>query len=90
VQEETLGITLAELQQALMKEWRLPALLIRLDDAQQADNAQVKNVALAVRLARHTAHGWDNAALPDDVADIADMLLMGNAPTLKLLLEIDA
>ena len=34
----------------------------------------VRNVALAVRLARHTARGWDNAAIPDDVADIAALL----------------
>lgn len=34
-------------------------------------------VLLAVRLARHTAQGWDNAAVPDDVEDIAKLL---NAP----------
>ncbi len=90
VQHATLGITLANLQQALMKAWRLPALLIRLYDAHHAANSQVKNVALAVRLARHTAHGWNNAALPDDVADIAALLLLGCEPTLKLLQEIDA
>ena len=90
VQQSTLGITLADLQQALMKAWRLPALLIRLDDEQLADNPQVKNVALAVRLARHTAQGWNNAALPDDVADIAELLQLSATSTLKLLQEIDA
>lgn len=90
VQHLVLGVTLAELQQALMKAWRLPALLIRLDDEQHADRPQVKNVALAVRLARHTAHGWDNAALPDDISEIADLLQLAPAPTLKLLQEIDA
>jgi HD-like signal output (HDOD) protein len=89
VQHSVLGITLGELQQALMKAWRLPALLIRLDDEQHADSPQVKNVALAVRLARHTVQGWENAALPDDVADIAELLQLGTAPTLKLLQEID-
>ncbi len=88
-QQAVLGISLADLQQALMKAWRLPALLIRLDDEQQADSPQVKNVALAVRLARHTAQGWDNAALPDDVSDIAALLQLGTEPTLKLLQEID-
>jgi hypothetical protein len=34
----------------------------------------VRNVVLAVRLARHTAHGWDNAAIPDDVDEIAQLL----------------
>ncbi len=90
VQQSVLGITLGDLQQALMKAWRLPALLIRLDDEKHGDSPQVKNVSLAVRLARHTAKGWDNAALPDDVADIAELLQLGTMPTLKLLREIDA
>ena len=46
--------------------------------------------ATAVRVARHTAQGWDNAALPDDVADIGALLQLGPAPTLKLLHEIDS
>ena len=90
VQREVLGIELADLQQALMKAWRLPELLIRLDDAHHAESTQVQNVVYAVRLARHTAHGWDNAALPDDVAEIAAMLQLGVEPTLTLLHEIDA
>ena len=89
VQQEVLGITLADLQQALMKAWRLPALLIRLDDERHADSAQVKNVALAVRLARHSAEGWGNAALPDDLAAIADLLQLSGAATLKLVQEVD-
>jgi hypothetical protein len=48
----------------------------------------VRNVLLAVRLARHTAAGWDNAALADDVRDIAALLNLGEAPTLKLLRDI--
>ena len=85
-----LGIKLDDLQHALMKTWRLPELLIRLDDAGHAENSQVKNVRLAVRLARHTAMGWDNPALPDDVTEIAALLLLGTEPTLKLLRKIDA
>ena len=85
-----LGITLAALQQALMRAWRLPELLIKLGDERHAESSQVKNVMLAVRLARHTARGWDNAALPDDISDIGALLLLGNAPTLKLLHDIDA
>jgi HD-like signal output (HDOD) protein len=89
-QRAVLGIELADLQQALMKAWRLPALLIRLGDDRHAEHAQVKNVLLAVRVARHTTLGWDNAAVPDDVADIGALLQLGPAPTLKLLHEIDA
>jgi len=31
---------------------------------------------LAANLARHSAQGWDNAALPDDFRDIASLLRM--------------
>jgi hypothetical protein len=89
-QQAVLGITLVDLQQSLMRIWHLPELLIRLGDARHAGSPQVRNVMLAVRLARHTAHGWDNAALPDDVAQIAELLQLGEVPTQKLLREIDA
>jgi HD-like signal output (HDOD) protein len=89
-QREVLGIELGELQQALMKAWRLPALLVQLDDDQHAERSQVRNVLLAVRVARHTAQGWDNAALADDIADIGALLQLGPQPTLALLRDIDA
>ena len=73
-----------------MNAWRLAGLLIRPDGTRHAESSQVKNVTLAVRLARHSALGWDNAALPDDVAEIAALLLLGAEPTPKLLREIDA
>jgi len=89
-QQAVLGIELAALQQALMKAWRLPALLVQLGDDHHVDNAQVRNVMLATRVARHTAHGWDNAALADDIADIGELLQLGPGPTLALLHDIDA
>lgn len=89
VQREVLNIELADLQQSLMKAWRLPELLIRISDDAHAEQASVKNVALAVRLARHTAQGWDNAAIPDDVADIAALLNLSYGATLQLIREIE-
>jgi HD-like signal output (HDOD) protein len=89
VQRELLNIELADLQQALMRAWRLPELLVQVNDDRHADTAQVRNVSLALRLARHTAHGWDNPALPDDVRDTAALLNLGEGPTLKLLRDID-
>jgi HD-like signal output (HDOD) protein len=80
---------LSALQQALMKAWRLPSLLIRLDDDDHAESSQVKNVLLAVRVARHSTQGWDNAALPDDVAAVAALLQLSVASAMKLLREID-
>ena len=89
-QRAVLGVALADLQQLLMKAWRLPELLVRISDDQHADTAQVRNVLLAIRLARHTALDWDNPAVPDDVTDIAWLLNLGELPTRKLLLELDA
>ncbi len=80
-----LNVELPDLQQSLMKSWRLPELLIRISDERHAENANVRSVTLAVRLARHTAQGWDNAAIPDDVKDIAALLNLSQAATLEFL-----
>lgn len=91
IQRQLLGTTLPELQHELMQRWRLPQVLQHIaDDARHNDSAQVRNVLLAVRLARHTAHGWENPAIPDDIRDIADLLHLGLEPTRNLLLEIDS
>ncbi len=88
IQRELLRVELRELQQALMREWHLPERLVRITDERHAETAQVRSVQLAVRLARHTARGWDNAALADDVRDIAALLNLGETPTLRLLQDI--
>ena len=90
VQEQMLGVKLPELQHALMLAWRLPDLLVRCADDSHAEHPSVKSVALATRIARHTAHGWDNAAVPDDVREIADLLGMSEAATLAWLIEVDS
>lgn len=86
-QLEVLGVELADLQQALMRAWRLPELLIRISDDRHADNAGVQSVMLGLRLARHTAQGWDNPAIPDDIAEIAHLLNLSPAATLQLVRE---
>ena len=68
------NIDLSDLRQELMKEWHFPDLLIRISDPKHAAHPIVRNVLLAVRLARHTSEGWDNAALPDDIAESATLL----------------
>lgn len=89
VQRELLNVELPDLQHALMLAWRLPPLLVRISDDRHADSAQVKNVLLAIRVARHSAQGWDNPALPDDVAEVTDLLQIGVEPAWRLLREID-
>lgn len=88
-QREVLHVTLTELQHALLTAWRLPALLVRITDDQRQADPQVRNVLLAIRLARHSAAGWDNAALPSDIDDIAALLRLGTEPTWRLLHDID-
>jgi HD-like signal output (HDOD) protein len=89
VQRQLLNIELIDLQQLLLRAWELPQLLVRINDERHADAPEVRNVLLAVRLARHSALDWDNPALADDVDDIAALLNLGEAPTRKLLREID-
>ncbi|MBI5890395.1 MAG: HDOD domain-containing protein [Nitrosomonadales bacterium] len=74
VQEQVLGFALGDLQKALVQKWELPELLLTLMDDQNAQKQRVRNVTLAVNLARHSANGWDDAALPDDYKDIGELL----------------
>jgi HD-like signal output (HDOD) protein len=87
-QQALLHIELGDLQQALMKTWGLPGLLVQISDNHASPLAQVRNVQLAIRLARHSAQGWDNAALPDDIDEIAALLNLGLTPTLHLLHDL--
>ena len=73
-QEQVLGFSLDALQLALAREWGLPQLLLTLMDGECAEQTRVRNVILAVNLARHSANGWDDAALPDDYMDIGELL----------------
>ena len=88
-QRDVLNAELNDIQHVLMQLWRLPEILVRITDDSHAENSQVRNVLLAIRVARHTMHGWDNSALPDDIRDIAALLHLGIEPTRQLLLDID-
>lgn len=77
LQRFVFNIDLNDLRQELMKHWGFSELLVRISDGKHPDHPMVRNVLLAVRLARHTEKGWDNPALPDDIDDIAKLL---NAP----------
>jgi HD-like signal output (HDOD) protein len=74
VQEQVLGFALTDLQKALVEKWGLPELLMTLMDGANSTKPRVRNVTLAVNLARHSANGWDDAALPDDYKDIGALL----------------
>ena len=73
-QREVYGVALDELQAKLVHLWRLPQLLVDLLDPANAEQPRVQNVKLAVDLARHSSHGWNDAALPDDFSAIENLL----------------
>ncbi|MCX9157987.1 HDOD domain-containing protein [Niveibacterium sp. 24ML] len=73
-QKSTMGISIADLQLALVREYDLPELLITLMDPANAENPRVRTVTLACDLARHAANGWNDPALPDDFRAISDLL----------------
>jgi HD-like signal output (HDOD) protein len=88
-QAHLLNVRLSDLQQALMKAWTLPDLLIRITDDRHAEHPSVRSVVLAIRLARHTAEGWDNAAIPDDISDLSQLLNLSLVATMRFVQELD-
>jgi HD-like signal output (HDOD) protein len=84
VQEQVLGFNLQDLQKELVRGWGLPQLLLMLMDDANANNTRVRNVVLAVNLARHSANGWDDAALPDDYTELGALLRIPAADAMAL------
>lgn len=76
VQKQVLGFSLDELQKELAVHWGLPELLLMLMNDSGTKQPRVRTVELAVNLARHSANGWDDAALPDDYKGIGELLRM--------------
>jgi HD-like signal output (HDOD) protein len=74
VQLQVLGFSLLELQKELTVQWELPKLLLDLMHDASLHQQRERNVTLAINLARHSANGWDDAALPDDYKDIGKLL----------------
>jgi HD-like signal output (HDOD) protein len=88
IQTEIYGVPLFQLKMALAETWRLPQLLTQLMDNKNAENPRVRNVKLAVDLARHSATSWSDPALPDDFKGIRELLRI-NQQTLVRRLGVD-
>lgn len=76
-QRAVFGATERSMQAALVGAWRLPELLVTLMDEAHAEHPRVRNVRLAACFARHVALGWDNPALPEDIAQIERLIHLG-------------
>lgn len=88
-QREVLNIELTDLQRSLTSAWRLPSLIGDVAaENQPIGHTSARIVALAARLARHSVHGWDNAALPDDIEEISELLNLSPAATLDFVTGI--
>lgn len=88
-QRQVMGFAGAELQRQLVAAWDLPELLQQLMDPKYANTPRVRTVRLAVNLARHSAKGWDDAALPDDYKEIGKLLRMEPEQVVPLLKFIE-
>jgi HD-like signal output (HDOD) protein len=85
-QDRVYGTTLHDLQIDLAHAWHLPSLLIEMMDHRDGEEtARERNVRLAVDLARHSANGWDDAALPDDYKAICELLHISHETLFKKL-----
>ncbi len=73
-QESVMGFAFQDLGRLLIQQWSLPQLLQMLLDPEESQHSRVRNVILAVNLARHSARGWEDPALPDDYRDIGALL----------------
>lgn len=89
VQQQVLGFMLFDLQRELAAQWGLPKLLMTLMNDSCSNQPRVRNVELAANLARHSANGWDDAALPDDFKDVGELLRIP-AEEVMIMLEVDA
>lgn len=84
-QQQVFGASAGDIQLALVRAWHLPELLVSLLDDRESSNPRVCNITLAANLARHSAKGWDNPALPDDLAAAEALLHIGRAQLLHRL-----
>jgi HD-like signal output (HDOD) protein len=89
VQREVLNVELGDLEQALMKAWRLPELLQHLTNDHLSTVPRVRNVLLATALARHSQDGWENPALPDDIDALGGLLNLSPSAAWSLVRDLD-
>jgi HD-like signal output (HDOD) protein len=77
LQEVLFGFNFTDLKLALNRHWEAPEYLISLMDGTVTHPTPSHlTVRLAADFARHSARGWDNPALPDDLHAISELLKM--------------
>lgn len=89
VQQQVPGFSLLDLQKELAVRWGLPKLLMSLMSDVSHYQQREHLVSLAINLARHSANGWDDAALPDDYRDIAALLHISPQEVMEMVCPAD-
>lgn len=88
-QRELLNVELADLQRSLAQAWNLsPLIADAASQAQSVSATSARIVSLGARVARHTTQGWDNAAVPDDIAEVATLLNLSPAAALEFVQSV--
>ena len=83
IEETIFGARLPDIMLPLCQQWGLPPLLLALLSPASEESTNLRNVRLAVDLARHTANGWNDAALPDDYRAIENLFHLGHSQLLE-------
>ena len=89
-QRRALNIELCDLEQALLRAWRLPELLVRITDDRLSDDPQARTVVLALRIARHSAAGWDRPALSQDLRAAGELLGLSSEAVRDKVMRLEA
>jgi hypothetical protein len=87
-QEQILNVDVGDLQIELARRWRLSSLLAQSDRSRRIDDAKVRTIDLAARLARHAPRGWDSVAVDADIAEIATLLNLSVSAAGQLAREV--
>ncbi len=89
-QRRVLGTEIIALDHALMQAWDLAAVLRAQAPGAMRAAPGVTGVALAVRIARHLEQGgWDSPALPDDFAELGQLLVLTPHAAKALVMEVE-
>ena len=83
-QERILNIGVQELQIELARRWHLPSLLSQPDNSRHLEDAKVRTIDLAARLARHVRRGWESDAVCADIDEVATLLNLSTGAAKQL------
>jgi HD-like signal output (HDOD) protein len=89
-QRLALNIELCDLEQSLLRTWRLPDLLVRITDDRLSDDPQARTVVLALRIARHSTKGWHGPALAQDLRAAGELLGLSSEAVRDKVMRLEA